>query len=298
MSLRDCHSTTTTMHQRATWNSGFGGLNSSAGDASCVAPGGRCDRRDPIRQMRKARTELIANRGDMLDVLIGFLILTGLAVLPACVGSSAPVQVTVTAGVYTVGCRDCAGNERRSVRIEEFKIDRIRVTVEEYQNCVRKMMCPPLAVRISTDPREEALVSYGGAKQFCRFRGGRIPRAVEWESAMRGHSGSTYPWGNEWREKNVIEARGRTIWRGHTGSIERYYAAGTRPDVRSEFGVEDSVGNGGEFLALDAPDEHQLRGCTSLYSRRGRLESQCRLTDLAQGKTDDISSFRCSYSAR
>ena len=40
-------------------------------------------------------------------------------------------------------------------------------------------------------------VTWGEAESFCRWMGGRLPTAVEWEYAAKGGEARIFPWGNQ-----------------------------------------------------------------------------------------------------
>lgn len=207
-------------------------------------------------------------------------------------------RVRIPGGVYNIGCSDrevCKRNPLRTVRSSGFEIDQTLVTVGEYRRCVAEKRCPELSSWMSTDPREIAIASYEGAQAFCRFRHGHVPSAVEWEIAARGRSGNSYPWGNVWKPQNLVQAK--TYKRSGDVSVA-YGAAGTRPDVRSQFGVQDLSGAGPELVSSVHRGQVQTRGCGHLFRWIDQAPRECSLARLGETVHSDSiqSAFRCAYS--
>ena len=98
-----------------------------------------------------------------------------------------------------------------------------------------------------------------------------------------------YPWGDDWKQSNLAGMRsvprGGCIWLG-------YDAAGTRPDVRSAFGLEDTTGPGPEWVSAGA-DRFERRGCAG-FSRQGEQANDCKLARVQESSRSSLSAFRCA----
>lgn len=205
-------------------------------------------------------------------VLLGASALAA-GLLPAP-GPAAPADmVRVPAGPFWMGRDDGPPEERPRHRVEldEFWIDRHKVTnaaFAEFLNAagawspegerryedddpdarIHRVPVPGAPADAPApwvpDPGFErhpaAEVTWFGARDYCRWRGARLPTEAEWEKAARGTDGRRYPWG-------AAPPTPR-----HAVFGRRYNATEPtdgRPAGRSPWGVEDLLGNLREWTA-------------------------------------------------
>jgi formylglycine-generating enzyme required for sulfatase activity len=103
------------------------------------------------------------------------------------------------------------------VTLSSFHIDSREVSFAMYDSCVTKGACTPAhyddgkclmwtssgirKVRVPVQYRSPdfpvVCVSWRQARQYCSYKGKKLPTEAQWEYAALAGSGKTYSWGNE-----------------------------------------------------------------------------------------------------
>lgn len=160
-------------------------------------------------------------------------------------------MLLVRGGTFVMGQNEGGeGDERpaHAVEVASFWLDATEVTQEAYDACVVAKACPP--------PDEEALSTFGGlfrgpnkpvvgvswfsSRQYCVWRGKRLPTEPEFERAARGDDGRKFPWGND------APSSERAVF-----STNAPADVGSRPAGRGPYGHDDLAGNVWEWLEDD-----------------------------------------------
>jgi formylglycine-generating enzyme required for sulfatase activity len=238
--------------------------------------------------------------------------------IPPVVGIVDPAgvaMVLVPEGNFSMGSDTGEDDEKpiHTVYLDEFYIDKYEVTNKLYRACVDMRVCqPPLRTGSFTrasyygnsqfDNYPVIYVDWDMAKNYCEWRGARLPTEAEWEKAARGTDRRIYPWGNtiECTNANYGDCVGDTT------------AVGSYESGISPYGVYDMAGNVWEWMAdwysesyysssptsnplgPDTGLSHVLRGC-AWFDCINNVRSAYRYRDDPNLALFNVG-FRCSRS--
>ena len=178
-------------------------------------------------------------------------------------GQGRDKMAAVPAGLFTMGNDDGPDDERPAHQIDlaAFEIDRLPVTnaaFAEFLNAIgthnkngeRLYDYDDPDARIhrqgnrwvadkSHDNHPVVEPTWVGARDYCAWRGKRLPTEAEWEKAARGNDGRKYPWGS------TPPDRARAQF---AASFNATAPADAFPAGASPYGVLDMAGNAWEWV--------------------------------------------------
>ena len=204
-------------------------------------------------------------------------------------------MVRVDGGLFLMGSDHDGPDEAPAHRVSlpPFWIDRHKVTNREFAAFLnaRGLKSPEgedhfdwddadarihrVQGQFVTDPGFEqhpaVEVSWFGARNYCAWRGKRLPTEAEWEKAARGTDERRYPWGN------APPTRDHAVYGRAYNMTE---PIGTRPSGASPYGVYDMAGHLREWTATQFRP-YPYRGDD------GREEAERRATRVVRGASHD-----------
>jgi len=177
------------------------------------------------------------------------------------IDSDGAVMVLVSAGEFQMGGvkgdLNAESHEKpsRAVYLDAYYIDRIEVTNELYKRCVDARGCdlPKQTYFFENSPRRiyygnpeydlypVVYVDWNMAKNYCEWRGSRLPTEAEWEKAARGANALLYPWGDTEPTCLMVNYKEDCV---HRTSKVGFYEMGKSP-----YGAYDMAGNVWEWVA-------------------------------------------------
>jgi formylglycine-generating enzyme required for sulfatase activity len=174
-------------------------------------------------------------------------------------------MVEVPAGKFLMG------DEKQSVHVDAFQIDKYPVTNAQYKRFLdaNPGHSPPRHWAGGTYPAEKAThpvvyVNWHDAVTYAEWAGKRLPTEQEWEKAARGTDGRVYPWGDQEPTAELCNF-GKNV--GDTTPVGRYSPQGDSP-----YGCVDMAGNVWEWTASDYGGGGKVLrggawGSSSVYAR-------------------------------
>jgi formylglycine-generating enzyme required for sulfatase activity len=173
-------------------------------------------------------------------------------------------MITIPTGVFSMGRNDGPDDERpaHAVTLAAFAIDRLPVTNAQFAAFLNaRGHSTATGERLYDYDDSDARIhqvagkyvadggyenhpvvepSWLGAREYCAWRGKRLPSEAEWEKAARGSDGRRYPWGNAAPDRTRAQFGARF---NETAQVENF-AAGASP-----YGVLGMVGNAWEWVS-------------------------------------------------
>ncbi len=173
-------------------------------------------------------------------------------------------MLRVEGGPFVMGSDDGPADERpaHTVDLPAFDIDRLPVTTSQFAEFLNQVgptnargqnlfdvddpdaRIHRVGDRFVPDPGFEAHPvvepTWFGARDFCAWRGARLPSEAEWERAARSADGRPYPWGGEPPDAS----------RAHFGARPHdYLPVGSLPAGASPVGALDLAGNAWQWVS-------------------------------------------------
>lgn len=153
-------------------------------------------------------------------------------------------MVLVPSGEFVMGSDNdmAAAKPAHTVYLDMFYIDQFEVTNAMYLECVQAGACTAgggTRLKNSIFAEHPVMdVTWYNARDFCDWRGARLPTEAEWEKAARGTDQRRFPWGND----------------PVTCELARYgdcgwftIPVGQHPQGVSPYGAHDMAGNAWEW---------------------------------------------------
>ncbi len=233
---------------------------------------------------------------------------------PAAERPVSDLQTADTPWIRVHGGLFASGADQAEIDVPEFAIERTEVTNGRYEEfltaCPRGSACGPRELPSYWEDRSYlashrahpvVFVSWSDAASFCRWSGGRLPTAIEWEKAARGTDGRAYPTGNvldpssanilgpDRHDEKLSAAKQIPTWPVSDGRYAR---------DRSPYGVLGLAGNVSEWTASASEDEPDLRLVAGGSWDSWELSDGRTYNRIPKSPTDRNSSlgFRCAKS--
>jgi formylglycine-generating enzyme required for sulfatase activity len=159
-------------------------------------------------------------------------------------------------GAFGERCKETVfANEmpQHRVTLSAYWLDRTEVTVEAYRRCAQLGRCRPAPFeeggrRFDVPGYPVSLVSWDDARDYCSWRGARLPTEAEFERAARGVQARRYPWGRFYNSRVANHGRLGFADTDASDGHEELAPVGSYPSGRTPDGFLDLAGNVAEWI--------------------------------------------------
>jgi formylglycine-generating enzyme len=143
---------------------------------------------------------------------------------------------------------------RQTRYLPSFWLDRTEVRVSDYARCVDAGRCAPAGYAAGAERFERpdlpvTFVRFQDARDYCQFRGARLPSEAEFERAARGANGRVYPWGDWYNAHACNHGRLGLLPNEDSDGYAELAPVGAFPAGRTPDGILDLSGNVAEWQA-------------------------------------------------
>jgi len=169
------------------------------------------------------------------------------------------------------------------------------VTNRQYRTCVAAGKCRDnrgtIPENLAAPDLPVVMVTRAEAKNYCAFRGRRLPTEWEWELAARGARGTRFVYGDTFHADAANTAYAKPSVQN--AKVFRFSApAGSFPRDLSGFGILDMGGNVSEWTQ-NTGEAPVVRGA-NWYSERGQSHTSYRELVPTADLTSLTIGFRCA----
>ena len=178
------------------------------------------------------------------------------------------VMVLVPAGTYQVSTpasRNFSAPQQM-MTLPAFYIDRIEITVEQYQVFQAEYDDTGFTDGPSCPQCPAVGIDWNSAQRYCLWAGKKLPTEAEWEAAARGPTAQRLPWGDKHfpGTSNILGAED-----GYDGLAP----VGSFPLGASPFAALDMIGNAWEWVSPVTGGDVQPSGKTFQQVKGGSWRS-------------------------
>jgi len=210
-------------------------------------------------------------------------------------GSAGIVWVKLPGGNFHYGCepqdRECDSDEEpgSTQHVAPFSMAQTETTVAQYKACVAAGACAPGPGNDDGGSDHPIVnVDWHEATAFCRWAGGRLPTAVEWEYAAKGGRSRIYPWGD-----SPPTATFANCGNGCGDRFAGTAPVGSFPSGDTVHGLKDMAGNVWEWTASDYGSQHKEARGGSWFLNPPNLRAGNR-DRIEPGRRNVSLGFRCA----